>query len=253
MRATHPATDRSSRIAAVLARAALGVGLACGAAELLSGPAYRTELLSLSAGLLMLRWAAIGALAGAALAVLAGVGIAVSAVQGPWRLAGLALAVNLLVAAPPLYQYRQVQRLPHIHDISTDTANQPLFVAIVPLRQGARNPIDYAPATAEAQRQGYPDIAPARLDEPPAQAFARAQRAARAMGWEIVASAPADLRIEATATTLLFGFKDDVVIRVTPQGQGSIVDVRSLSRVGGSDFGTNAKRVRAFLRELSAG
>ena len=71
------------------------------------------------------------------------------------------------------------------------------------------------------------------------------------MGWDVVAAAPEALRIEATDTTLLFGFKDDVVVRVTPQAQGSVVDVRSLSRVGGSDFGTNAKRVRAYLRRLS--
>ena len=72
------------------------------------------------------------------------------------------------------------------------------------------------------------------------------------MGWEIVSVAPNELRIEATDTTLLFGFKDDVVIRVRPQAQGSIIDVRSLSRVGGSDFGTNAKRIRAFLRKVAA-
>jgi len=66
-----------------------------------------------------------------------------------------------------------------------------------------------------------------------------------------VAAEPEALRIEATDTTLLFGFKDDVVVRITPQAQGSVVDVRSLSRVGGSDFGTNAKRVRAYLRRLS--
>ena len=101
------------------------------------------------------------------------------------------------------------------------------------------------------QKRGYPDIAPLRLDVPPAQAFERAERAARAMGWDIVNVAPDALRIEATDTTLFFGFKDDVVVRVRPQGQGSIVDVRSLSRIGGSDIGANAKRVRSFLNKLS--
>ena len=71
------------------------------------------------------------------------------------------------------------------------------------------------------------------------------------MRWDIVAADPAQGRIEATATTLLFGFKDDVAIRITPDGAGSRVDVRSLSRVGRSDFGTNAKRVRAYLRALA--
>ena len=71
------------------------------------------------------------------------------------------------------------------------------------------------------------------------------------MGWEVVAVAPEDLRIEATDTTLLFGFKDDIVVRVTPSGNGSRVDVRSLSRVGKSDFGVNANRIRKFLRQLA--
>jgi uncharacterized protein (DUF1499 family) len=73
------------------------------------------------------------------------------------------------------------------------------------------------------------------------------------MGWEIVDSDPARGRIEATATTPWFGFEDDVVVRVRPQGGGSRVDVRSVSRVGRSDVGTNARRIRADLEELSAG
>ena len=89
------------------------------------------------------------------------------------------------------------------------------------------------------------------LGVPPAQAFERAERTARAMGWQIVAAVPDALRIEATDTTLLFGFKDDVVIRIRPSGQGSVVDVRSLSRIGGSDIGTNARRVRRFLDRLA--
>ena len=70
------------------------------------------------------------------------------------------------------------------------------------------------------------------------------------MGWEVAAVVPDDMRLEATATSLLFGFKDDISIRITPHGEGSRVDIRSLSRVGGSDFGTNANRIRAFIKEL---
>ena len=86
---------------------------------------------------------------------------------------------------------------------------------------------------------------------PPARALERAEAAARAMGWEIVAVSPQDLRIEATDTSLLFGFKDDVVIRVQPRDAGSRIDVRSSSRVGGSDFGVNAKRIRRYLKRLA--
>ena len=162
------------------------------------------------------------------------------------------LIVSLAVAGPPVYLWRQAESLPHIHDISTDTDNPPQYVAVVPLRKDARNPTDYSAETAAQQKKGYPDIAPALLDVPPSQALRLAERAARAMGWDIVAVAPDDLRIEATDTTLLFGFKDDIVIRVTANGSGSRVDARSLSRIGGSDIGTNARRIRSFMRQLEA-
>ncbi len=147
--------------------------------------------------------------------------------------------------------FYQLQTQPRIHDISTDTANPPAFDAVLPLRRGAKNPPEYVPATATEQRKGYPDIVPLQLSLAPSVAFDNAERAARAMGWQVVAVAPDKMRIEATDTTLLFGFKDDIVVRVTPQGNGSVVDVRSLSRVGGSDFGANAKRVRAYLQRVA--
>lgn len=249
---TDPRTGgRRARLGALLARLALAGALLCGAAALLAGPGYRIEWLSLGAGLQTIRWATIGALAGAVAALL-GVGLLLHAgARRGLRTAALALLLNLLVAGPPLYLYRTVQQLPRIHDVSTDLDDPPRFVAVVPLRQGARNPVDYLPAAAAEQRRGYPDIVPLRLPQPPAQVFARAERAARAMGWQVVAVVPEDGRIEATDTTLLFGFKDDVVIRVRPQAEGSVVDVRSLSRVGGSDFGVNARRVRRFLQTLA--
>jgi uncharacterized protein (DUF1499 family) len=241
------------RRGALWAWLSLATGLLSAAALCGAGLLYRTELTSLGNAFLAVRWAVYGALAGALFALLA-LGLQFSS-RGPRgaALAGLALLINLLVAGPPLRLYQQAQALPKIHDISTDTQDPPLFAALLSLRQGARNPVDYAAATAAQQQRGYPDIAPLRLDLPPALAFQRAERAARAMRWQVVDVAPSALRIEATDTTLLFGFKDDIVIRVRAQGAGSIVDVRSLSRIGGSDMGTNAKRVRAYLRELAAG
>ena len=169
------------------------------------------------------------------------------------RAAALALVLGLAAAGPPLYLVAHAQGLPPIHDISTDTLDPPAFVAVLPLRQGARNSVDVLPEALAQQKRGYPDIAPLRLSVPPAEAFARAERAARAMGWQIVAVAPEVMRIEATDTTLFFGFKDDIVIRVRPSEHGSVVDMRSLSRVGTSDVGVNAKRIRTFLARLSAG
>jgi uncharacterized protein (DUF1499 family) len=90
------------------------------------------------------------------------------------------------------------------------------------------------------------------LPAAPDRVFDRALSVARKLGWVVVAAVPAEGRIEATDTTRWFGFKDDVVVRVAPAAGGSRVDVRSVSRVGRSDLGTNARRIRAFLRELRA-
>jgi len=251
--ANPPLHPRLSRAGTALAGLALTIAVASAVVALLAGPAYRMQWVSLGTAFLSLRWATYGAIGGAVTALLAWAALALARAPRGRATATLAMLLAVVVAAPPLYQYDQAQRLPKIHDISTDTDDPPAFVDVLPLRQGARNPVDYKTETAAEQMRGYPDIAPARLDLPPAQAFERAERAARAMGWQIVAVRPEALRIEATATTLLFGFKDDVVIRVRAQGQGSVVDVRSLSRIGGSDIGANAARVRAFLGKLAAG
>ena len=161
------------------------------------------------------------------------------------------IIIGLLTVSIPWSWLRTVRQVPHIHDISTDTENPPKFVAVLPLRKDAANPVDYGgPDIAAQQRKGYPDIVPRRLAMPPDRAFEQALQAARDMGWEIVEAGPGNLHIEATDTTFWFGFKDDVVIRITPEADGSRVDVRSLSRVGSSDVGTNAKRIRAYFRKL---
>jgi uncharacterized protein (DUF1499 family) len=105
---------------------------------------------------------------------------------------------------------------------------------------------------AALQQRAYPDIKPLTLDVPPGQVFDRALAAAKAMGWTIAVADSASGRIEATETTQWFGFKDDVVVRIGAEGSGSRVDVRSLSRVGRGDFGTNAARVRAYLARLAS-
>jgi len=243
--------DRS-RLSAVVANVALGLAIASALAALAAGPGYRFGWWGLAPAFMVLRWATMGALGSAAIGLIGGA-LAFSAhARRPLWLAFIAFIVGLVVAAPPINMMRRANELPDIHDISTDTDHPPAFVAVVPLRRGARNPVEYQPATAAQQKKGYPDIAPALLKLPPSEAFARAEKAARSMGWEIVAVAPQDLRIEATDTTPMFGFKDDVVIRVTPLADGSRVDIRSLSRIGSSDIGVNANRIRGFMRKLDA-
>jgi uncharacterized protein (DUF1499 family) len=137
----------------------------------------------------------------------------------------------LTAFAIPFAFQRQARSLPPINDIRTDVENS-------------------APALAKAQRAAYPDIAPVRLPIPPRQAFERAAAAGEAMGWEIVSREPAAGHLQAVATTAWFGFKDDVTIRVTPEGSGSRIDIRSRSRVGRGDVGANAGRIRAWRAAL---
>ena len=166
----------------------------------------------------------------------------------------LALLIAAGTAAVPLDMRRTAESLPYIHDITTDTERPPEFTALRAVRERSPNGATYGgSAVAAQQKQGYPDIVPALLPVPPDRALARAEAAARALGWEIVAVAPAEGRLEATATTRWFGFKDDVVVRVIPAPGGSRVDIRSVSRVGRSDLGANARRIRAFLAELRRG
>lgn len=166
----------------------------------------------------------------------------------------LGLAVALPTTAIPLHWMQLAKSVPPIHDITTDTENPPRFVAVLPLRKEAANPAEYGgPDVAARQLAAYPEIVPLMLDMPPPRALERALRAARKLGWEIVSVDSAAGRIEATDTTFWFGFKDDIVIRVSPLGNGSRIDIRSVSRVGKSDVGTNARRIRAFLREVRKG
>jgi len=150
---------------------------------------------------------------------------------------------------------------PSINEVTTDVNDPPDFSEVVAARKasGATNPPEYvrevrdgevAVIAGEAQRLAYPEIATARLKVKPDKAFEAADKAARAMGWEIVASVPSEGRIEATATDFYFGTKDDIAIRVRAERADSKVDVRSKSRIGASDHGSNAAHVRAYLAKL---
>ena len=240
----------TARIIAIAAWLGLAVAIACAIAELVAGPGYRAGWWPLRAGIMTMRWSAWISAGALAVTLVAAVAAGRTGARRALVAAAHGFVLSALVAGPPLYLWTTLDRLPHIHDISTDTENPPVFVAVMPLRKDAANSTEPKPAAFAQQRAAFPDIAPALLDVPPEQAFQQAERAAKSMGWEIVAAVPQDLRIEATDTTLLFGFKDDVAIRVSPNGTGSRVDVRSESRVGGFDFGVNAQRVRDFMKKL---
>ena len=225
--------------------AALAVGLA--------GPGYRFGWWGLGPAFTLLRWGAgLGLVAGGTALVAIGAS-ATGRARARLALGILALAVALAAFAIPWRMQREARRVPPIHDVTTDPEDPPVFVAVVARRAGARNPVEYAgPAVAAQQRAAYPDLAPLDLAAPPERVFPAVEAAARDLGWEIVAAARAEGRLEATATTAWFGFKDDVVVRVRAKGTGSRVDVRSLSRIGVGDLGVNAARVRAFLERMRA-
>lgn len=170
---------------------------------------------------------------------------------------GWMLALGLLLALAPLvligYQVWQARTLPPIHDITTDPDDPPQFERALELRGADANPLDYdARELAPLQRDAYPDVVPLEAELPPEQSYQRSLEVLRGMGLEIVAEDPQQGRIEAVATTKWFGFKDDLVVRIRPDGAGSRIDLRSVSRVGRSDLGANAARIRAFIERFRA-
>lgn len=154
----------------------------------------------------------------------------------------------VLIMVPTVLSGRGV---PPIHDITTDTADPPSFSAVLEHRVDAPNDVIYgqegisASELANLQRQAYPTVKTLRSDLPADAALDRAEAVLGELGMEVVGRDGG--RVEATATTFWFGFKDDVVVRVRNADGGSLVDVRSVSRVGMSDLGANAARISSFL------
>jgi hypothetical protein len=230
-----------------------GIALVVLLAATAAGLGSRIGLWNFRTGFAILKWAAYGGFLAAGLSL---VGLLFAARQRRVKrflVALLGLAVGGVVFYLPLSFKFAAQRVPPIHDITTDIDRPPLFVDILPLRKDAPNPAEYGGAEiAVKQRAAYPDIQTVILNLPQNEAFPRAVDAARAMGWKIISTVPAEGRIEATDTTFWFGFKDDIVVRITPADHRSLLDVRSVSRVGRSDVGTNAARIRAYIRRLTA-
>lgn len=189
---------------------------------------------------------------GSLLAAVVVVMVAVSVLRGGgWTGSVSALLIGMATLTVPVLSLVTAGRPPAIHDITTDIDDPPMYVALLPLRGSDASAPDYdGPEAGAAQRRAYPDIAPLMLSTAPADTIARAERAARVLGWTVVASDPAQGRLEATATTFWFRFTDDIVIRVRSDKAGSRLDIRSKSRVGRGDLGANARRIRAFADEI---
>ena len=144
--------------------------------------------------------------------------------------------------------------VPAIHNISTDVVEPPAFNKIVAIREAeGANPLVYeAEVLAAPQKAAYPYVKPLVSGDSPTAMFTKAVTVIESMGMELVSADQSNGLLEATDTTFWFGFKDDVVIRIRPEGGGSVVDVRSISRVGQSDLGKNAERIGEILALLGA-
>lgn len=233
--------------------ATVGVVLAvvCVLAAMFSGFGYQLGLWHFRIGFLILRWAFFGALAAAVISL---VGLVLGRFARAAALPGVTGLIIALAFAYVPWQWKQtLDSVPYIHDITTDTENPPEFVAAATLRKEGDHPLAYdGPEVAARQKQAYPDLVPMVIQAPQEKVFEAAKAAVAAMGLQLNDANAAEGRIEASHTSFWYGFTDDMVVRIAETPEGTRVDVRSKSRVGRSDLGQNAKRIRTFLARLKA-
>jgi len=170
----------------------------------------------------------------------------------------LALLIDGIVLAYPAYLGLQYRKLPPIHDITTDPIDPPRFEALARLRagEGANSAVYAGLYSAEQQRVAYPDIEAVELELPVQRAYELTLQLVNKRKWLVIDErAPQPPRrigrIEAVARTPIMGFREDVSIRVTPDGEDSRVDIRSSSRYFESDLGSNAARVAKLIEDLN--
>ena len=165
----------------------------------------------------------------------------------------MALLLSTIAIAIPLSMLNKGKSVPPIHDISTDLVNPPEFVVIAPLRADAPNPVEYAGVeVATQQRAAYPELQTLNYPQSKSELVEATKQAIDHLGWQLVNIDADQGIIEATDRTMWFGFKDDVIVRITDNGSKRLVDIRSKSRVGGSDLGKNAERIHGFIEELDS-
>jgi len=261
--AQNTTSSLGPKIVSTLAILALLIGVALGICALFAALGVWFGMWDFRTGFGILRTvnASAGWVAGISLAITIGVFFSARHLKlhNTMRLttfAAIGAVVATLAYVVP-QTYRPVEGIPPIHDITTNTDNPPQYIAIAPLRADAPNNMVYGDQAswdkermAAAQREAYPDIVPQEFSESKEVIFNRALAAVNALGWEVVSQDLATGRIEATDTTFWFRFKDDVVIEVSESAQGSVLNARSLSRIGTSDVGKNASRLREFFTRL---
>lgn len=238
------------RPVSTLARVILYLGLVVGAGAVLAGPGAQLGWWDYRLGLSLL---ALCAVMGLVVAVTGLLAVYLARPNGPRAGFGKALvgtAIAAVTFALPGYWAWQARDVPPIHDITTDLDAPPAFEAAAEARRAAPNAVEYPGAEfRQMQREAYPEIVPLQVSAAPDQVLATARELAEDRGWEVLAVDTAHYRLEAVAHTFWFGFQDDVVVRIAENDKVQ-VDMRSASRVGRSDVGTNAARIQAFLEDL---
>ncbi len=241
--------------------AALSVGGL--AAALVAAGGSSSDTWSFGTGFVVLRYAFYASVAGGILALLAlTLGRRLTGASAMTSFA--ALAISLVFGAYLLNQVATAKRAPAIHDVTTNVADLPQFAKLTVRPDNLENIPDMDRAELKAMapkerwqkihREAYGDLHALKVESDVATTLRRAEALARERGWTIAAADPKAGTLEATATTRFFRFKDDIAVRVRldpTRPSGSLVDMRSISRVGGSDIGVNAARIRAFLADLS--
>jgi uncharacterized protein (DUF1499 family) len=190
----------------------------------------------------------IGLIVGAVTVVLALIQVIFMRKTISWPVTGIAVLCASVAILMPLSMMNKAKSVPPIHDITTDLVNPPKFVAILALRADAPNPAAYqGEEIASQQREAYPELQTQKYQQTAQQVFDAALAAVKDMGLNVVNSDKTLGLIEAFDTTTFFGFVDDVVIRIQSDGQMTMLDARSKSRVGMSDIGKNAERLNNLI------
>lgn len=172
-----------------------------------------------------------------------------------YRQRGRQIGLGVLLVLPGTLLFLSVLATrgdyPAIHDITTDLNDPPVFTHAPDLRGPDSNSLAIKPDTLGVQREAYPDLASLRSERTVSNAYRHALEVAAGLGWDIVWQSPETGHIEAVETTAIMAFKDDIAIRIRSTAEGSVIDLRSVSRVGVGDIGANAKRIRAFVAAFS--
>ena len=169
------------------------------------------------------------------------------------RAAIFVAGLSALLVAAPMISLLRGRDAPPIHDISTDLENPPAFRAALDARPAFANPLNRKtpPDLAKRQREAYPDLVPLRFAATKSELFRAAKKILKEEGLRILSSAEKDGHLEGVAQTPLMGYKDDIVLRIREIKEGgALMDMRSVSRIGVSDLGANARRIRKIRARL---